>query len=179
MKLSIPYLIPNGQLGTFGTITQIKSIPENRSDFFDVAIAGPLCGVSRFGVIFVRFSFIHWPRPGVCAIPGNLFGSSLLLGGVSELLLTMGDGDATATGAAAATSAIVAAPVFHSRMVSVCFLFENFVGRRVVRRPRFGAKREKDEQRKKNSMKTNVFTDFPLSGFALYAFCRLQKQKLP
>ena len=66
----------------------------------------------RFGVIFVRFSFIHWPRPGVCAIPGNLFGSSLLLGGVSELLLTMGDGDATATGAAAATSAIVVHPYF-------------------------------------------------------------------
>ena len=61
------------------------------------------------------------------------------------------------------------------------FLFENFVGRaRRFRRPRFGAKKEeKDEQRKKNSMKTNVFNDFPLSGFALYAFCRLQKQKLP
>ena len=63
------------------------------------------------------------------------------------------------------------------------FLFENFVGRaHRFRRPRFGAKKEeeeKDEQRKKNSMKTNVFTDFPLSGFALYAFCRLQKQKLP
>ena len=68
VKLSIPYLIPNGQLGTFGTITQIKSIPENRSDFFDVAIAGPLLWwCHRFGVIFVRFSFIHWPRPGVCA----------------------------------------------------------------------------------------------------------------
>jgi len=38
------------------------------------------------------------------------------------------------------------------------FLFENFVGRaRRFRRPRFGAKKEeKDEQRKKNSMKTNV-----------------------
>ena len=45
------------------------------------------------------------------------------------------------------------------------FLFENFVGRaRRFRRPRFGAKKEeKDEQRKKYSMKTNVFTDFPLS----------------
>jgi hypothetical protein len=61
------------------------------------------------------------------------------------------------------------------------FLFENFVGRaRRFRRPRFGAKKEeKDEQRKKYSMKTNVFTDFPLSGFAFYALCRLQKQKLP
>ena len=56
------------------------------------------------------------------------------------------------------------------------FLFENFVGRaRRFRRPRFGAKKEeKDEQRKKYSMKTNVFTDFPLSGFALTRFvgCR-------
>ena len=68
VKLSIPYLIPNGQLGTFGTITQIKSIPENRSDFFDVAIAGPLCGgVTALALFSYGFSFIHWPRPGVRA----------------------------------------------------------------------------------------------------------------
>ena len=35
------------------------------------------------------------------------------------------------------------------------------------------------KEEKKNSVKTNVFTDFPLSDFALRAFCRLQKQKLP
>ena len=40
IKLSLPFLIPNGQLGTFGSVTQIKSLPENRSDMFDVAIAG-------------------------------------------------------------------------------------------------------------------------------------------
>ncbi|CAL6297932.1 unnamed protein product [Bathycoccus prasinos] len=102
VKLSIPYLIPNGQLGTFGTITQIKSIPENRSDFFDVAIAGPLCGGVTALALFsygLVLSIGHDP-------------ASLLLGGVSELLLTMGDGDATATGAAAATSAIVVHPYF-------------------------------------------------------------------
>jgi len=37
----------------------------------------------------------------------------------------------------------------------------------------------KTNGKKKNSVKTNVFTDFPLSGFAFYALCRLQKQKLP
>jgi len=37
--------------------------------------------------------------------------------------------------------------------------------------------RNAKEEEKKNSVKTNVFTDFPLSDFALRAFCRLQKQK--
>ena len=113
VKLSIPYLIPNGQLGTFGTITQIKSIPENRSDFFDVAIAGPLCGgVTALALFSYGLVLSIGHDPACVPIPGNLFGSSLLLGGVSELLLTMGDGDATATGAAAATSAIVVHPYF-------------------------------------------------------------------
>ena len=48
------------------------------------------------------------------------------------------------------------------------FLFENFVGRaRRFRRPRFGAKKEeKDEQRKKYSMKTNQDALLPLVDFA-------------
>ena len=113
VKLSIPYLIPNGQLGTFGTITQIKSIPENRSDFFDVAIAGPLCGgVTALALFSYGLILSIGHDPACVPIPGNLFGSSLLLGGVSELLLTMGDSDATATGAAAATNAIVVHPYF-------------------------------------------------------------------
>lgn len=37
--------------------------------------------------------------------------------------------------------------------------------------------RNAKEEEKKNSVKTIVFTDFPLSDFALRAFCRLQKQK--
>jgi hypothetical protein len=41
VKIGIPFLIPNGQLGTFGSITQIKSLPKTREDIFDVAIAGP------------------------------------------------------------------------------------------------------------------------------------------
>ena len=113
VKLSIPYLIPNGQLGTFGTITQIKSIPENRSDFFDVAIAGPLCGgLTAFALFSYGLVLSIGHDPACVPIPGNLFGSSLLLGGVSELLLTMGNDDATATGAAAATNAIVVHPYF-------------------------------------------------------------------
>jgi len=43
----------------------------------------------------------------------------------------------------------------------------------------FIIKKMKTNREKKNSVKTNVFTDFPLSGFAFYALCRLQKQKLP
>jgi hypothetical protein len=52
IKLSIPFLIPNGQLGSFGSVTQIKSLPKNREDLFDVSFAGPLAGTLVAGTLF-------------------------------------------------------------------------------------------------------------------------------
>ena len=52
IKTSIPFLIPNGQLGSFGSITQIKSLPKNREDLFDVSIAGPVAGGAVAGTLF-------------------------------------------------------------------------------------------------------------------------------
>ena len=52
VKIGIPFLIPNGQLGTFGSITQIKSLPKTREDIFDVAIAGPIAGTVVASTLF-------------------------------------------------------------------------------------------------------------------------------
>ena len=41
IKLGPPLFIPNGQLGSFGAITQLKSLVRNRRDLFDVSAAGP------------------------------------------------------------------------------------------------------------------------------------------
>ena len=89
VKLSIPYLIPNGQLGTFGSVTQIKSLVKTRSDMFDVAVAGPLAGSLVAGSLFVYGLVLSAGGSGdeLLPIPAELFSGSLLLGGISELVL--------------------------------------------------------------------------------------------
>ena len=52
VKLSPPYLIPNGSLGTFGAVTQIKSVLQNRTQLFDVAFAGLAAGGAASALLF-------------------------------------------------------------------------------------------------------------------------------
>ena len=98
VKIGIPFLIPNGQLGTFGSITQIKSLPKTREDIFDVAIAGPIAGtVVASTLFFVGLALSAGGDPNeLLPIPSELFSGSLLLGSVSEIFL--GDTAAAAKG---------------------------------------------------------------------------------
>ena len=98
VKIGIPFLIPNGQLGTFGSITQIKSLPKTREDIFDVAVAGPIAGtVVASTLFFVGLALSAGGDPNeLLPIPSELFSGSLLLGSVSEVFL--GDTGAAAKG---------------------------------------------------------------------------------
>ncbi len=89
IKIGVPFLIPNSQLGTFGTLTQIKSTPETRADLFDVAAAGPLAG-SMVGLNLFVYGLtlsVGGDNPDLIPIPDSLFNTSLLLGGISQLFL--------------------------------------------------------------------------------------------
>lgn len=44
VKLGPAFLIPNGQIGTFGGVTPLRSLVRSRRDLFDVAFAGPAAG---------------------------------------------------------------------------------------------------------------------------------------
>jgi hypothetical protein len=44
IKLGPSFLIPNSQIGTFGSVTAFKSMVRSRADLFDVAAAGPVAG---------------------------------------------------------------------------------------------------------------------------------------
>ena len=92
IKLGIPFLIPNSQLGTFGTLTQIKSTPETRSDLFDVAAAGPVAGSMVALNLFVYGLTLSMggDNPDLIPIPETLFNTSLLLGSISQLFLHAG-----------------------------------------------------------------------------------------
>ena len=108
VKISVPFLIPNGQLGTFGSITQIKSVPRTREDLFDVAIAGPIAGGTVAGTLFAYGLALSAAGASgdasvageLLPVPAELFNGSLLLGSIAELVLGAGPGEAARTSVA-------------------------------------------------------------------------------
>lgn len=53
VKLGTPIFIPNGQIGLFGSVTQLKSLVRNRKDLFDISVAGPLASGGASLAIFL------------------------------------------------------------------------------------------------------------------------------
>jgi len=53
IKLGASLFIPNSQIGTFGAVTQFKSLVKSNTDMFDVSFAGPLAAASTSLLLFV------------------------------------------------------------------------------------------------------------------------------
>ncbi len=53
IKLSPSLFIPNSQIGTFGAVTQFKSLVKNNTDMFDVSFAGPAAAAATSLALFV------------------------------------------------------------------------------------------------------------------------------
>eukprot|EP00238_Polyblepharides_amylifera_P007050 CAMPEP_0196577052 /NCGR_PEP_ID=MMETSP1081-20130531/6194_1 /TAXON_ID=36882 /ORGANISM="Pyramimonas amylifera, Strain CCMP720" /LENGTH=633 /DNA_ID=CAMNT_0041895857 /DNA_START=61 /DNA_END=1962 /DNA_ORIENTATION=- len=100
VKLGPPFLIPNGQLGTFGAITQIKSRIQTRTQLWDVSAAGPVAGGLLGLAIFVNGLVLSTQGGGdLIPVPLNLLQGSLLLGGVTSALLGIDPAAASSTAA--------------------------------------------------------------------------------
>ena len=67
IKVSLPYYIPlwfgiTQSIGTMGAFIRIQSPVNNRTQFFDIGLAGPLAGfVAALGVLW--YGFTHLPDP--------------------------------------------------------------------------------------------------------------------
>eukprot|EP00262_Sarcandra_glabra_P006222 TRINITY_DN18349_c0_g1_i1.p1 TRINITY_DN18349_c0_g1~~TRINITY_DN18349_c0_g1_i1.p1 ORF type:complete len:434 (+),score=78.66 TRINITY_DN18349_c0_g1_i1:243-1544(+) len=90
VKLGIPYFIPNITLGSFGAITQFKSILPDRRTKVDISVAGPLAGAALSFSMFC-VGLLLSSNPAVTAdlveVPSLLFQGSLLLGLISRASL--------------------------------------------------------------------------------------------
>ena len=90
VKASAPLLVPNGQLGTFGAITQIRSLLKTRADLFDFAAAGPTAGGALAAGLFFGGQALSVaggdaaPAGDLLPVPAALLNGSLLLGGVAK-----------------------------------------------------------------------------------------------
>lgn len=90
VKLSIPYFIPNITLGSFGAITQFKSILPDRRTMVDISLAGPFAGAAlSFSMFAVGLLLSSNPDAAgdLVQVPGTLFQGSLLLGLISRATL--------------------------------------------------------------------------------------------
>jgi hypothetical protein len=89
LKLGPTFLIPNGQLATFGSITQLKSLAKNRTQLFDFAAGGLGAGAGVSMALFVAGlgASMHGggAEAGLVPVPAALFQGSLLLGGAAKL----------------------------------------------------------------------------------------------
>jgi len=80
VKVTLPYFIPFplSAFGTMGAFINMKSLPKNRRDLFDIAIAGPLAGL----IVAVPVLFIGLKLSTLTSLPNTggwtLEGNSLL-----------------------------------------------------------------------------------------------------
>ncbi|XAR69892.1 hypothetical protein NMG60_11001648 [Bertholletia excelsa] len=90
VKLSIPYFIPNITLGSFGAITQFKSILPDRKTKVDISLAGPFAGAALSCSMFA-VGLLLSSNPDAAGdlvqVPSALFQGSLLLGLISRATL--------------------------------------------------------------------------------------------
>ncbi|CAL5435657.1 unnamed protein product [Camellia sinensis] len=90
LKLSIPFFIPNITLGSFGAITQSKSVLPNRKTKVDISLAVPFAGATlSFSMFVVGLLLSSNPNAAgdLVQVPSMLFQGSLLLGLISRATL--------------------------------------------------------------------------------------------
>ena len=86
VKVSLPFLLPNIQIGTFGAITRFESLIPNRTVLFDVAFAGPALG-GTLSLVMIFFGLIMSGANNTLEIPTLFFQGSILVGGLAKLIL--------------------------------------------------------------------------------------------
>ena len=89
--MGIPFLIPNITVGSFGAITQFKSVCPDRNAKFDISVSGPVFGAVLSALMLAAGLALSTPAGGgdgqLVQVPAQLFQGSLLLGAISEAVL--------------------------------------------------------------------------------------------
>ncbi len=87
VKLSLPFLLPSSQLGSFGAFSRIYSPLPNRTALFDIAIAPALAsGVGSLFLLIVGLRLSAIGMGGI-DIPSQIFQASVLAGTLAKLFL--------------------------------------------------------------------------------------------
>ncbi|MEM6752494.1 MAG: site-2 protease family protein [Cyanobacteria bacterium P01_C01_bin.38] len=86
VKLSLPYLIPSVEIGSFGAITRFESLLTNRKVLFDISLAGPTAGgIVSFLILIVGLLLSH--EGSLFQLPNQFFQGSILVGSLARIFL--------------------------------------------------------------------------------------------
>lgn len=86
VRLSVPFLIPAWQIGSFGALTRFTSLLPNRTVLFDIALAGPAAGgILSLGVLLI--GLVLSSPESLFQIPSPFFQGSVLVGTLARLVL--------------------------------------------------------------------------------------------
>ncbi len=86
VKLSVPFFIPTWQIGSFGAITRFESLLLNRTQLFDIALAGPATGGIVSFILLVAGLLLSHPG-SVFKVPTQFFEGSILVGTLARVLM--------------------------------------------------------------------------------------------
>lgn len=86
IRLSVPFFLPNWQIGSFGAITRFESLLPNRTALFDIAFAGPAVGgLVSLSLLMIGLALSH---PGSAfQLPTEFFRGSILVGTLAKSIL--------------------------------------------------------------------------------------------
>jgi len=86
IKLSLPYLLPSVQIGSFGAITRFESLLPNRKVLFDIALAGPALG-GIVSTIMLVVGLLLSQQGSLFQLPNQFFQGSILVGSLARVVL--------------------------------------------------------------------------------------------
>ncbi len=86
VKLSLPFLLPSVQIGSFGAITRFASLLPNRKVLFDISLAGPAAGgIISFVMLIVGLLLSH--QGSLLQLPNEFFQGSILVGSLARVVM--------------------------------------------------------------------------------------------
>ncbi|MEY4517803.1 MAG: hypothetical protein RLZZ499_402 [Cyanobacteriota bacterium] len=86
IRLSIPFFLPNWQIGSFGAITRFESLLPNRTALFDIAFAGPAVGGVLSLLLLILGLILSHPG-STFQLPTEFFRASILVGTLAKVVL--------------------------------------------------------------------------------------------
>jgi membrane-associated protease RseP (regulator of RpoE activity) len=86
IRLSIPFFLPNWQIGSFGAITRFESLLPNRTALFDIAFAGPAVGGILSLLLLIAGLVLSHPGSAF-QLPTEFFRASVLVGTLAKVIL--------------------------------------------------------------------------------------------
>jgi membrane-associated protease RseP (regulator of RpoE activity) len=86
VKIGLPFFLPTGQIGSFGSITRFESLLPDRSTLFDISIAGPATG-GLISLIMLVVGLLLSKVSGGLDLPSQFFQGSILVGALAKIVL--------------------------------------------------------------------------------------------